>query len=328
MKTTFDGTVRQLLDIAPAVFASPHFALKGGTALNLFLQDLPRLSVDIDVVFADHSLDRQAALQVIATELDGIRRRLEAMGYQVITKRNSSRSETKLMVVREFTEVKVEVNEVFRGTLLPLQRLSLSPLTEERFTQSVRLPVLATAELYGSKLVAAMDRQHPRDLFDVLILYETIGLSPEIVDCFVAYLAGHDRPVHEILAPRLKPLDVVYANQFTGMTRVQTSLYALEEVRRRLFHELPQALTASHRTFLLSLVQLKPRWECMPFPHLQDLPAIRWKLLNLAKLKGSKLTEQAERLNACFQQQEKILAGYKRKGVLKPSILPGSGVQC
>ena len=77
-------------------------------------------------------------------------------------------------------------------------------------------------------------------------------------------------------------------------------MYALEEVRRRLFYELCQALTAAHRSFLLSLVQLKPRWECMSFPHLQDLPAIRWKLLNLAMLKGSKLTEQEERLNACF----------------------------
>jgi hypothetical protein len=304
MNAAYDATVRLLLDIAPAVFASPHFAIKGGTALNLFLQDLPRLSVDIDVVFTDHTLDRDAALQAIAAELDAVRGRLEAMGYQVILRRNSGRNETKLMVVSELAEVKVEVNEVFRGTLLPHQHLPLSPATEERFTQSVSLPVLATAELYGSKLVAAMDRQHPRDLFDVLILYKTLGLTPDILDCFVAYLAGHDRPVHETLAPRPKPLEAVYANQFIGMTREEVSLEDLEEVRRRLFQELPKALNAAHRTFLLSLVQRQPQWDCLPFPHLRELPAIRWKLRNLGKLKGPKLAEQSERLTACFQHSE------------------------
>lgn len=304
MNAAYDATVRQLLDIAPAIFAAPAFALKGGTALNLFLQDLPRLSVDIDVVFTDHTLEREAALQAIATELDAVRGRLEAMGYQVILRRNSGRSETKLMVVSELAEVKVEVNEVFRGTLLPHQHLPLSPATEERYTQSVTLPLLATAELYGSKLVAAMDRQHPRDLFDVLILYKTLGLTPDILDCFVAYLAGHDRPVHETLSPRPKPLEAVYANQFTGMTREEVSLEALEEGRRRLFQELPLALTAAHRTFLLSLVQRQPQWDCMPFPHLRELPAIRWKLLNLGKLRGQKLAEQSERLTACFKHSE------------------------
>ena len=222
--------------------------------------------MDINVVFTDHTLDRDAALRAIAAELDAVRARLKAMGYQVDLRRNSTRAETKLMVASEHAEVKVEVNEVFRGTLLPPQRLPLSPATEERYTQSVMLPLLATAELYGGKLVAAMDRQHPRVLFDVLILYKTIGLTPDILNCFVAYLAGHDRPVHETLSPRPKPLDIVFANQFIGMTREEVSLEALEEVRRQLFHELPKALTAAQRTFLLSLVQRQPQWDCLPFP--------------------------------------------------------------
>ena len=296
------ATVRQLLDIAPVVFATPHFAIKGGTALNLFLHDLPRLSVDIDVVFTDHSLDREAALQTIAAELSAIGQKLEAMGYEVRQRRNSASNESKLMVVGPLAEVKVEVNEVFRGTLLPLQHRPLSPATEKEFTQAVTLPLLATAELYGSKLVAAMDRQHPRDLFDVLVLYNTIGLTPEIVDCFVAYLAGHNRPVHEVLAPRLQPLDATFANQFNGMSRDEVNLETLEQVRERLVQDLPRALTHQHRDFLRSLVKNQPLWDCMPFPHLQELPAIRWKIQNLANLRGKKLVEQIERLEACFQQ--------------------------
>jgi hypothetical protein len=138
----------------------------------------------------------------------------------------------------------------------------------------------------------------------LLILYQSIGLTPDILDCFVAYLAGHDRPVHETLSPRPKPLEAIYINQFIGMTREEVSLEALKEVRRRLFQELPRALTATHRSFLLSLVQRQPQWDCMPFPHLQELPTIRWKLLNLGKLKGPKLAEQSERLAACFQYSE------------------------
>jgi hypothetical protein len=266
------------------------------------LHDLPRLSVDIDVVFSDHSLDREAALQAIAAELSAISKKLEAMGYEVRQRRNSASNESKLMVVGPLAEVKVEVNEVFRGTLLPLQHLPLSPATEEQFAQAVTLPLLATAELYGSKLVAAMDRQHPRDLFDVLVLYNTIGLTPEIVDCFVAYLAGHNRPVHEVLMPRLQPLEAAFANQFNGMTRDEVNLETLEQVRARLVQELPRTLTHQHRDFLRSLVKNQPLWDCMPFPHLQELPAIRWKLQNLANLRGKKLVEQIERLEACFQQ--------------------------
>ncbi|MFW6732698.1 MAG: nucleotidyl transferase AbiEii/AbiGii toxin family protein [Synechococcus sp.] len=302
MNGAYLATVRQLLDIAPVVFTTPHFAIKGGTALNLFLHDLPRLSVDIDVVFTNHRLDRGAALQAIASELSAVSQKLEAMGYEVRQRRNSASNETRLMVVGPCAEVKVEVNEVFRGTLLPLQQRPLSPATEEAFAQAVTLPLLATAELYGSKLVAAMDRQHPRDLFDVLVLYDDSGLTPEIVDCFVAYLAGHNRPVHEVLMPRLQPLDATLANQFNGLNRNEVSLEALEQTRQRLVKELPRALTDQHRTFLLSLMQNQPRWDCMPFTHLQELPAIRWKLQNLAKLKSAKRSEQIEGLQACFEQ--------------------------
>jgi len=227
------------------------------------------------------------------------------MGYEVLQRRNSANNESKLIVQSPLAQVKVEVNEVFRGTLLPLQQRSLSPATEAHFAQAVTLPLLATAELYGSKLVAAMDRQHPRDLFDVLILYNNIGLTPQIVDCFVAYLAGHNRPVHEVRAPRLKPLAASYDNQFSGMTREVVRLEALDQIRAQLVLELPRALTDQHRSFLRSLVQNKPLWDCMPFSHLQELPAIRWKPQNLAKLRGKKRDEQIERLEACFQQMEK-----------------------
>ena len=82
MNQNYIDTVRLLLAIAPAVFASGRFAMKGGTALNLFVQQMPRLSVDIDLVFADHHPDRQAALQAIAEELAIVQATLAGKGYR------------------------------------------------------------------------------------------------------------------------------------------------------------------------------------------------------------------------------------------------------
>jgi len=82
MNQDYVDTVRLLLAVAPAVFRPPRFALKGGTALNLFVQDMPRLSVDIDVAFTDHTLDREAALKAIAANLRSIKSAISAMGHR------------------------------------------------------------------------------------------------------------------------------------------------------------------------------------------------------------------------------------------------------
>ncbi len=82
MNQTYIDTVRLLLAIAPAVFASGRFAMKGGTALNLFVQQMPRLSVDIDLVLVDHRLDRHAALQAIGQELAAVQAALAGQGYR------------------------------------------------------------------------------------------------------------------------------------------------------------------------------------------------------------------------------------------------------
>jgi predicted nucleotidyltransferase component of viral defense system len=196
MTPDYVDTVRLLLAIAPTVFASGRFAMKGGTALNLFVQDMPRLSIDIDVVYIDHVPDREAALKTISAELIAMKAALKAKGYRATLPTNTRGDEVKLVVGNDATQVKVEVNFVFRGSVLPVERRSLVATAQDLFTTDVALPVLAPAELYGSKLVAAMDRQHPRDIFDVLHMLNHFGWQELFVDCFVVYLAGHNRPVH------------------------------------------------------------------------------------------------------------------------------------
>lgn len=299
MNEAYVRTVRLLLDIAPAVFVNPVLAMKGGTALNLFLQDMPRLSVDIDVVFTRHDMPRDAAIQAIADELTAIRERVSRMGYGVVTPKTAEGHEAKLFIRADDAEVKVEVNYVFRGTVLPVEPRRLVPAAQERFAASIELPVLTPAELYGSKLVAALDRQHPRDLFDVKLMLDTgHRWNEETLDCFVVYLAGHNRPMHEVLFPSLKPLGPIFENEFEGMTVEAVDLTALEAVRERMLRELPRALSARQREFLLSMARAAPDWTLLQHPHIEHLPALQWKLLNLEKLRksGKRFAQQHDEL--------------------------------
>lgn len=290
MNDAYISTVRLLLDIAPSVFESPsRFAMKGGTALNLFVQDMPRLSVDIDVVFTDHTLPRDQALATIGQELSAAKARVEKLGYAADVRQNKNGDEAKMFVTSPDAQVKVEVNFVFRGTVMPVVQRSLTPATQELFGMEVALPLLDVPELYGSKLVAALDRQHPRDIYDVQNMFEKFeGIPDTFIHCFVAYLAGHNRPVHEVLFAQPQPLQPSFENEFQGMTREDISLESLEATRTRLFGLLPNSLGINHREFLLSLVRAEPNWSLMPFPHLQEMPGIRWKLMNLEKLRSKR----------------------------------------
>lgn len=304
MNTDYIATVQLLLNIAPVIFQSPRFAMKGGTALNLFVQDLPRLSVDIDVVFVPHQPERDEALRLIGEDLNAAKSKLGAMGYGADVRTTKTGDEVKLFVFDERSQVKVEVNFVFRGTLYPPVLAELSVKAQDLFSLSVRLPTLAVSELYGGKLVAAMDRQHPRDLFDVLQMNEKFGMPHSFVDSFVAYLAGHNRPVHEVLFANPMPLEAVFKSEFQGMTAQPIDLQKLLDTRELLFKALPLSLADHHKKFLLSLVQGKPQWNLMPYEHLQELPALKWKVLNLAKLKKTnrqRFDQQYEFLSNRFE---------------------------
>ena len=304
MEKFYVDTVRLMLEVAPEVFASGRVAMKGGTALNFFVQDLPRLSVDIDVVFVPHQTPRDTALAEIANELSALQTRLNRRGIKAELASSKTGDETKLFVRRDRIEVKIEINHVFRGTLLPVETRSLTKTASDLFTTALAVPTLAVAELYGSKLVAAMDRQHPRDLFDVHGMFQRFGLTPEIVECFVGYIAGHNRPVHEVLGSRDIDLARPFDNEFAGMERLPVSLRVLEEARIRLRRELAVALTADHKRFLIGLVAGQPPWEAMQCRHLAELPAIQWKLQNLARLKRThavKFQAQADDLQRCFE---------------------------
>jgi predicted nucleotidyltransferase component of viral defense system len=299
MDKTYADTVRLLLAVAPDVFRRRAFAMKGGTAINLFVREMPRLSVDIDVVFTDWNMPRTEALTAITIELASIRDRLTRIGLSVDTIGSASTGDRSIVVSSGDSVVKVEVNTVFRGTVLPTQKRSLVAGAAEKFAAELELPVLAVDELYGSKLVAAMDRQHPRDFFDVLEMYKANSLSDQAIECFVTYLAGHNRPMHEVLFGRSKDISLEYRSTFVGMTSEHVPLEVLLETRDRLFRELPRRLSDRQRAFLIGLAGAEPDWSLLNCSHAAALPAVQWKLLNLQNLQKTnpaKLDEQAKAL--------------------------------
>ena len=305
MNQVYLDTARLLTQVAPLVLEGDIFALKGGTAINLFVRDMPRLSVDLDLVFVDYRPDRDEALARINEAIRSAVGRLKKRGFQTHAATAVDAGETKLFVRRDKLELKVEVNFVLRGTVHPVRSISLTPKAKETLLADVELPIVALEDLYGGKLVAALDRQHPRDLFDVMQLFLHEGITPAIRRSFVVYLASHNRPIHEVLFPSLRDISGDYDSTFRGMTAEPAELDALLAARERMIAELHASLDAEEREFLLSLARNAPNWALLGIEHLEQLPGIRWKLSNLerlAKANPKKLRAQAQKLEALFDK--------------------------
>lgn len=310
MNQVYLDTARLLTQVAPLVFADNVFALKGGTAINLFVRDMPRLSVDLDLVFTDHRLPRDQALAKINEAVKVAAERLQKRGFQTHVAAVGDAGETKLFVRREKLQVKVEVNFVMRGTVHPAHSASLSAKAKEVLQADLELSLVSLEDLYGGKLVAALDRQHPRDLFDVMELLGHEGITPQIRRSFVVYLASHNRPIHEVLAPALRDVTADYEGSFKGMTAETVELKALLDARERMIAKLHADLDDDERAFLLSLALAKPEWKRLGVDHAAELPGIRWKLRNLERL----AKDNPKKLEAQAKDLEQVLEKRAAKG--------------
>ena len=281
-RDAYRAQVDLLIRCLPAIAQVPEFALKGGTAINLFHHNMPRLSVDIDLTFLPIS-DRDSALEEIRSRLltiaGEIRRTIPGVQIQL-----TEAVAPKLIVGTTKARVKIEPGVVMRGSLFPSVESDLCQAAQEAYELFVQVQRLHTADLYGGKLCAALDRQHPRDLFDIMYLQATSKIPDEIRQAFVVYLAGHHRPIAELLAPKRKPIEDLFAHHFLGMTERPIELDALEAARTRLFEWAATALTESERRFLLSIKQGEPDWAQLPFDDLGKWPAIQWKLHNIRQM--------------------------------------------
>ncbi len=291
-----------MLRVMPHVAAEECFALKGGTAINLYVRDMPRLSVDIDLTYLpleprDTALANIGeALQRIAT---AIRRTVPGVTVQEIRARGAEHV-SKLTVSTAEATIKIEPNLVLRGTVFSPVERELSEQAEILFEASATANTLAVADLYGGKLCAALDRQHPRDIFDIKILMENEGITDEIRTAFVLYLASHDRPMSELLDPNLKEFRLVFKREFAGMAAEEIEYDELVAIRERLIETIKNTMTENEKKFLLSIKQGQPDWDLIPVEGVDLLPAIQWKLINIRKMKKEKQAESLQKLQSAL----------------------------
>ncbi len=296
----YRAQVDLLLSILPHVAKENSLALKGGTAINLFVRDMPRLSVDIDLTYINWEDDRATALQNISDALGRIEERIKAAIPDISVTRvpPEQGQDVKLNCQTKQAHIKIEVNTTTRGIIFPVRMMQVTDAVQNDFKKFAAINVVSHGELFGGKICAALDRQHPRDLFDVYHLLTNEGISEEIKLGFITFLLSHTRPMGELIRPHLLDQHEAFENQFAGMTTTPFYYTTYEAVRERLIAEIFQSLTADDRKFLLSFKKGEPVWNLIPIDNLQHLPAVKWKLLNIQNLLKNNPTKHSEMLNA------------------------------
>lgn len=277
---------RLLVKIIPEIAKFNVFALKGGTAINLFYRDMPRISVDIDLVYLPIG-DRSHSLEIINEVLDRITSNIKESDSQIRVQRTArvGNAETRILVNNGRVQVKIEISPVIRGTVYPPRVMSASDSATNLFGY-FEMNVVAFEDLYGGKLHAALDRQHPRDLFDIKLLYENEGITNDLFRVFLVYVASSRRPIHELLEPGEIFINKLYDMEFSGMTRERVPENALIETRKKLHSDIRGRLSGDVANFLISLHDAEPDFNLIGLDNALNLPAVQWKLFNLRKLKA------------------------------------------
>lgn len=175
-------------------FLSETIALKGGTAINLTIFDLPRLSVDIDLDYC-RSVGREEMLADRNIITDKISKYMNANGYTLSPKSKNYHALDSF--IYEYVNcggvkdnIKIEINYMLRCHVLPVARREVKlPWNEEKLT----VLSVAPLEIFASKTVALLTRTAPRDLYDMynVVKYGLFDKSEEAMlrKCAVFYSA-------------------------------------------------------------------------------------------------------------------------------------------
>lgn len=295
--------VRLLVDILPMLVAEPRFALKGGTAINLFEHDLPRLSVDIDLTWLpvhDYAEDAKLIDEALVRLADVLRARPLQLQVQLSGRKGAKVH--RLVASRGRARVQIETTPVMRGTVHPVRSMVVRPKVEETFGFA-SMQVLDFADLYAGKLVAALSRQHPRDVFDVGLLLKDKRANQDLWRTFLVYLVCSPKPAWELLSPRL-PADfaTTFEMHFKGMTTEALEVETLLDIHERLLVRVAGWLDEPSCAFLRSYEAQRPNFDLIGLPQAADLPAVRRKLYNLAQRTDAKRAADRSLLEATLQR--------------------------
>lgn len=296
MREMYRSQVRLLLQTLPFLTRVDMFALKGGTAINFFVRDFPRLSVDIDLTYLPVK-GRVESLQEISQGVQQIADEIEKRITNVrVTTQKSGDTLSKLILNVNEAQVKIEVNTVLRGAIYGSVEMELSPRLQEEFELFASVKTLSFEDLYGGKLCAALDRQHPRDLYDIRLLLKNEGITKNVRRAFIGYLVSHSRPMNELLNPNVVPVADLYHKEFEGMTEEEDILDELIDVQQTLPGLILNGLINDEKEFLISFKKGTPKWDLIPLSILKELPGVQWKLLNISRMDKQKHKDTVEKL--------------------------------
>ena len=297
-KEIYRKQVQLLVRVLPIVDTEKCFALKGGTAINLFYRSLPRLSVDIDLLYIPMD-DRETALINIRATLSRISKLIqEKIPRSRVQDAHDQSDALRLIVSQDEIRIKVELSPVIRGTVFPEVRMEVVEEVEREFGY-VEMQLASQPDLYAGKLCAALDRQHPRDLFDVKFLLENEGLTDDLRKTFLIFLISHQRPMSELLNPHRKDISEIYETEFKQMAEVDVPLEQLEEAREQLIHQINSQMTENEKQFLLSFKNKTPDWSLLEMENIEiiaNLPSVLWKMINLKRMPEQKHKEAYHKL--------------------------------
>ncbi len=302
-RESYLAQVRLLMRLLPVVSTESAFALKGGTAINLFYRDMPRLSVDVDLAYLPIE-DRATSLKAIDDAFNRLTTQISKLpGVTAKRIAGGGAGDTRLLASADGVTVKIETSPVMRGVIGEPRLMRTTDAVEDAFG-FVATNVLAFDDLYAGKLHAALERQHPRDLFDVKLLYENEGLTDNLFRVFLVYAACSSRPMHELLAPNEREIAEDFAREFAGMTAEPVNIDALLSARKRLIGDIQTRLNGNAAELLRTLQAGEPDFTLIGLPQAGDLPAIKWKILNLKKL----MAENPDKHRAQSELLDKVLS--------------------
>ncbi len=277
--------VALLLEVIEPTLDDVRLALKGGTAINLFTMNMPRFSVDLDLIYLPVTA-RDEFISGIEDVFQKMAKRLTAYSPEILRTKEGIPKQARIS--KDGTDIKIEVNLVLRGSVHPPQILELCQKAQETFQMSTKIMCASFEDQYAGKFCAALDRQHPRDLFDVKLFFEKYTITDRLKKAFLVYLMSGNRPMSEMIRPNLLNQGKLFAEQFEGMVENGPTYEELDFARSQLIQAIDQNLNDVDRAFLLSFKRGNPQWELLGIPGIESLPGVRWKLMNIKKMTPEK----------------------------------------
>ena len=123
-----------------------------------------------------------------------------------------------------------------------------------------------------------------------------IFISDETKKVFLVYLIQSNRPISELLNPNKIDIRMIFEREFRGMVRENIEIEHLYEAREQLIKEVSRMLSDNEKEFLLSVKKGEPEWEKLGIGDFSHLPGVKWKILNIKKMKKTKRVEAYKKL--------------------------------